>query len=54
MLTKSGDNSRIKGEVVCHGKEDINHPLFRNGVGYKANIESNKIKSLVAHYYLNA
>ena len=49
-----GDNSRIKGEVVCHGKEDINHPLFRNGVGYKANIEGNKIKSLVAHYYLNA
>ena len=40
-------------EVVIHDKEDPFAPMYRNSVGYKKiNIENNKIKSLVAHYYI--
>jgi len=42
---------RKKGEVVVHGPEDVNTPLYRNGAGYKAIIEDNKIKKLTVHYY---
>ena len=40
-----------KGEVIAHGPEDINTPLYRNGAGYKADIENGRIKKLTAHYY---
>lgn len=42
---------RTKGEVVVHGPEDINTPLYRNGAGYKTEIENEKIKKLTVHYY---
>ncbi len=44
---------RSKGEIVVHDKEDVNAPMFRNGVGYKVEIGNGKIKKLVAHYYSN-
>lgn len=33
------------------GSDDISAPLYRNGTGYKAEIDSGKIKKLIAHYY---
>ena len=42
---------RQKGEIVIPYNDDINSPMFRNGVGYKAEIKKDKIKRLVAHYY---
>lgn len=42
---------RTKGEVVVHEPEDINTPLYRNGAGYKTEIENEKIKKLTVHYY---
>ena len=42
---------RTKGEVVVHGPEDVNTPLYRNGAGYKTEIENEKIKKLTVHYY---
>lgn len=44
---------RQKDEVVIHDKEDVNAPMYRNGVGYKAEIEQGKVKKLTAHYYMN-
>lgn len=44
-------DERTKGEVVVHGPEDINTPLYRNGAGYKTEIENEKIKKLTVHYY---
>lgn len=40
-----------KGEVTVHGPEDVNAPLYRNGAGYKTEIENGKIKKLTVHYY---
>ena len=45
------DIERTKGEVVVHGPEDVNTPLYRNGAGYKTEIENEKIKKLTVHYY---
>ncbi len=42
---------RTKDEIVVHDKEDPNAPMFRNGVGYKTQLEQGQIKKLVAHYY---
>ena len=39
-----------KGEVTVHGPEDVNTPLYRNGAGYKTEIENNK-KKMTVHYY---
>ena len=38
-------------EVVIPEQHNIADPMFRNGVGYKAEIENGKIKKLKAHYY---
>ena len=43
------DNLHI--EIVIHDEEDPNAPMYRNGVGYKTELENGKIKKLVAHYY---
>ena len=40
-----------KEEVIVHGPEDANTPLYRNGAGYKTEIEDNKIKKMTVHYY---
>ncbi len=40
-----------KGEVIVHGPEDINTPLYRNGAGYKTEIDHGKIKKITVHYY---
>ena len=40
-----------KDEVIIHAPEDVNTPLYRNGAGYKAEIENGKIKKLTVHYY---
>lgn len=45
---------RIKDEIIINPTEDITSPIYRGSVGYKANIEDDKILSLTAHYYLNA
>lgn len=42
-----------KDEVVVHGPEDVNTPLYRNGAGYKTKIEDGKIKKMTVHYYYN-
>ena len=42
---------KTKDEVIVHGPEDINTPLYRNGAGYKAEIENGKIKKLKVHFY---
>lgn len=39
------------GEIVIPSFDDVKSPMFRNGVGYKADIKKGKIKKLVAHYY---
>lgn len=46
-------NKKNKDEVVIYDKEDVNAPMYRNGVGYRTTLEKGKIKKLVAHYYLN-
>ena len=40
-----------KEEVTVHGPEDVNTPLYRNGAGYKTEIDNGKIKKLTVHYY---
>ena len=40
-----------KDEVIVHAPEDVNTPLYRNGAGYKAEIENGKIKKLKVHFY---
>ena len=40
-----------EGEVVIEDEENPNAPMYRNGVGYKTELENGKIKRLVAHYY---
>lgn len=40
-----------KGEIMGPDQTDINDPMYRNDVGYKAKIENGKVKQLVAHYY---
>ena len=44
-------SERTKGEIVVHDEENPNAPMYRNGVGYKTELENGKIKKLVAHYY---
>ena len=45
---------RIKDEIIINPTEDITSPIYRGSVGYKANIEDDKLLSLTAHYYLTA
>lgn len=40
-----------KNEVIVHGPENVNTPLYRNGAGYRAEITDVKIKKLTVHYY---
>lgn len=40
-----------KGEVIVYGPKDVNTPLYRNGAGYKTEIENGKVKKLTVHYY---
>ena len=40
-----------ENEVTVHGPENVNTPLYRNGAGYKAEIDNNEIKKLTVHYY---
>lgn len=42
-----GSNS----EVIIHGVEDVNKPLYRNNSGYKVKIHSKKILCLNVYYY---
>lgn len=44
-------SERTKAEIVIHDVEDPNAPMYRNGVGYKTELENGKIKKLTAHYY---
>lgn len=44
-------SERTKGEIVIDDEENPNAPMYRNGVGYKTELENGKIKRLVAHYY---
>lgn len=44
-------NENKKDEVTVHGPEDVNTPLYRNGAGYKTEIENGRIKKLTVHYY---
>lgn len=45
------DFQKYKSEIVVYGKDDVNAPIYRNGVGYRAEIENEKVKKLVAHYF---
>lgn len=40
-----------KNEVTVNGPEDVNTPLYRNGAGYRTELEDGKIKKLTVHYY---
>ena len=40
-----------RGEVIIEGKEDVNTPFYRNGAGYKTELQNGKIKKLTVHYY---
>lgn len=40
-----------KEEITVHGPEDVNTPLYRNGAGYKIEIDNGKVKTLTVHYY---
>lgn len=40
-----------KNEVTVYGPEDVNTPLYRNGAGYRTELEDGKIKKLTVHYY---
>lgn len=40
-----------ENEVIVHGPENVNTPLYRNGAGYKAEFTDGKIKKLTVHYY---
>lgn len=40
-----------ENEVIVHGPENVNTPLYRNGAGYKAKFTAGKIKKLTVHYY---
>ena len=40
-----------KNEVIAYGPENVNTPLYRNGAGYRAELENGKIKKLTVHYY---
>ncbi len=42
-----------KTETHINGNDDVTSPMYRNNTGYKASIENGKVKSLVAHYYMN-
>lgn len=44
-------NEKKQNEVIVHGPENVNTPLYRNGAGYKTKIENEKIKKLTVHYY---
>ena len=44
-------NQKKKIEVVVHAPENINTPLYRNGAGYKIELDNEKIKKLTVHYY---
>lgn len=41
-----------KEEVVAHGPEDANTPLYRNGAGYRGiQINNNYIEKMIVHFY---
>ena len=40
-----------KNEVTVKGSENLDAPLYRNGSGYKTELEDGKIKKLTVHYY---
>ena len=40
-----------KDEVIVYNPEDVNAPLYRNGAGYKLEVEEGRIKKLIVHYY---
>ena len=40
-----------KDEVIVYGPEDVNTPLYRNGAGYKTEIDNGRVKKLTVHYY---
>lgn len=44
---------RKKDEVIVDGPEDVNTPFYRNGSGYKSEIEDGMIRKLTVHYYHN-
>ena len=59
MLLKSllGDSyddfkEKRKNEIVINGPENVNTPFYRNGAGYRTQLENGKIKKLTVHYYI--
>lgn len=40
-----------KNETKISGPEDINTPFFRNGSGYRTEIEDGIVKKMTVHYY---
>ncbi len=46
-----GDMYEKDQETIVYGPEDVNTPLYRNGAGYKAELQDGKIKKLTVHYY---
>ncbi len=43
--------TRIEEEVRIDYLNDVNSPFFRNGCGYKGEIDNDKIKKLTVHFY---
>ena len=40
-----------EGEVVLNGPEDVSTPFYRNGAGYQAEVENDRVRKLSVHYY---
>lgn len=40
-----------KDEIVIYDEENPSAPMYRNGVGYKTELDKGQIKKLTAHYY---
>ena len=53
FFRNESESYRVKKreEVIVDGPEDVNTALYRNGAGYKTELQDGKIKKLTVHYY---
>ena len=51
IISSTEDKEQNRNEVIAHGPEDVNTPLYRNGAGYKTELKNGKIKKMTVRYY---
>ena len=55
MKKLCGEDHHSNKEIVIYDKEDPYAAMYRNGSGYRdIEVENNKVKNLIVHYYYNA